>query len=216
MLWLVRHGESLANAGGVPTTDYAAIPLTDRGRAQAEAVAAACREAPAWIGRSPYLRALQTAAPLLARYPESPALDLPIHEFTYLAESRVAMDAVARQPMVDAYWARMDPDHRDGDGAETFADLHGRARAFLREAAGRAGFGVVFTHEQFIRAVLVAAMYPGEAPSVGLMRRFFALRGGMPIPNAAVVRMRWDAGRWWSGGVDVSHLRAAEPGEPAP
>src|SRR5690606_16323945 len=87
MLRLVRHGESVANAGGVPTTDYAAIPLTDRGRAQAEAVAAACREEPGWIGLSPYLRALQTAAPLLARYPESPALDLPIHEFTYLTES---------------------------------------------------------------------------------------------------------------------------------
>jgi len=80
MLWLVRHGESAANAGAV-TSDFASIPLTDRGRQQAEAVAAACPESPAWVGRSAYLRARHTAAPLLARYPASPVADLAVHEF---------------------------------------------------------------------------------------------------------------------------------------
>lgn len=215
MLWLVRHGESVANAGGV-TSDYAAIPLTDRGRAQAEAVAAACPKSPDWVGRSAYLRAQQTAAPLLARYPAVGVADFAVHEFTYLAAGRcVGMDAANRQPLVEAYWSRMDPDYCDGEGAESFAGLCVRSRAFLAHAAGQPGFGMVFTHEQFIRAVLVAVLYPAEEPSVGLMRRFHALRGGLPIPNGAVVRLRWDGGRWWAGGVDTAHLRNALPGDAA-
>jgi len=210
MLWLVRHGESAANAGGV-TSDYAAIPLTDRGRIQAEAVAAACREPPSWIGQSAYLRARQTAAPLRARYPGSPVADLAVQEFTYLAAERcLHMDATARQPFVEAYWSRMAPDYCDGEGAESFSGLCDRARSFLQYAAGQPGLGVVFTHEQFIRAVLVAVMYSGEGLSVSLMRRFFALRAGLPLLNGAVVRLQRENGRWWIGGVDVSHLPGTE------
>lgn len=206
MLWLVRHGESAANAGDV-TSDYAAIPLTDRGRKQAEAIVAVCTQAPVWVGRSTYSRAQQTATPLLACYPSCRVEDMGVQEFTYLAARRcVGTTAAARQPMVEAYWAKMNPDYCDGDGAESFASLCARARAFLGLASQRPGFGVAFTHEQFIRAVLVAALYPREESSVGLMRRFYALRVGLPIPNGAIVRMRWDNDRWWVGGVDVHHL----------
>jgi len=210
MLWLVRHGESAANAGAV-TSDAVTIPLTDRGRRQADAVAAACPAPPAWIGLSAYLRARHTATPLLARFPASPIEELAVHEFTYLAAKRCAnMDAAARQPLVDEYWARLAPDYCDGIGAETFIELCGRARSFLTLASLRPGLGVVFTHGHFIRAVLVAATYPSEGPSVGAMRRFAALRHGLPIPNGAVVRLSWEDGRWWTGGVDVSHLSNAE------
>ena len=98
-----------------------------------------------------------------------------------------------------------DPTYCDGSGAESFASLMDRAEAFLNWANQQAGFGVVFSHEQFIRAVLVAAMYPFEKPTATLMRRFFALRTGMPIPNAAIVRPQHGDGRWWVGGVDVAH-----------
>jgi broad specificity phosphatase PhoE len=205
MLWLVRHGQSVANAGGI-TADYDNIPLTDLGRLQSEAFTAACLEAPNWIGLSPYLRARETAAPLLARFPAVPTFDLDVHEFTYLATGRCdGMDSATRQPLVDAYWSRLDPDYCDGIGAESFASLMDRAEAFLNWASGQVSFGIVFTHEQFIRAVLVAAMHPFEKPTVSLMRRFFALRSGMPIPNAAIVRLQHGDGRWWFGGVDVAY-----------
>ena len=206
MLWLVRHGESVANAGGVVHTDFASIPLTARGRLQADAVAAACGQPPVWVGLSPYLRARQTAGPLLARYPAITPIELPVQEFTYLAAGQgLGMDAVARQLLVDAYWSRLDPSYCDGEGAESFAELCERAESFLRTVTDLPSFGVVFTHEQFIRAVLVAATYPGEGPSIGLMRRFFGLRTGLPIPNAAVVRLRREGERWWVGGIDTSH-----------
>src|SRR4051794_5267106 len=131
MLWLVRHGESEGNAGRV-TSDYAAIPLTALGRAQAEQVARACQEPPARVVLSPYRRARQTAEPLLARFPGVPVVEETVQEFTYLAASRCrGMDATTRWPLVEAYWARLDPGYRDGEGAESFADLYGRAAGFL-------------------------------------------------------------------------------------
>ncbi|OWK38716.1 histidine phosphatase family protein [Fimbriiglobus ruber] len=206
MIWLVRHGESEANAGAV-TFDYAAIALTARGRDQAAAVAEICPEQPTWVGLSSYLRARQTAEPFLSRYPGVTPVDLAVHEFTYLTPDRMAGTSLKeRKPLVDDYWTRLDPTFSDGAGAESFVDAYGRAETFLKWAARQSGFGIVFTHEQFIRAVLLAALYPGESPSVDVMRRFFALRSGMPIPNAAVVRLRRDGGRWWTGGVDVEHL----------
>ena len=209
MLWLVRHGESEANAGSV-TSDFAAIALTPQGQVQSNAVAAVCHEAPTWIGLSSYLRARQTAAPLLARFPQASTIELEVHEFTYLAAERcVGMNSLDRQPLVDEYWSRLDPNYWDGAGAESFAALYERARSFLRWAREQSGHGVVFTHEQFIRAVLLVAVYPYEAASKDMMRRFFAWRAGLPIPNGAIVRLCWDDDRWWNGGVDVSHLQGA-------
>jgi broad specificity phosphatase PhoE len=210
MLWLVRHGESEANAGLV-TADYAATPLTARGRAQAEQVARACPEPPARVVLSSYRRARQTAEPLLRRFPDVPVVEALIQEFTYLAAARCRdTDAAARRPLVEAYWARTDPAYRDGEGTESFSDLWVRAAAFLDQAAQWQGLTVVFTHEQFIRAVLVQVLY-GQGP-VGPadMTRFFALRTGLPVPNGAIVRLDLRGERWWLGGIDRAHLGGAE------
>jgi broad specificity phosphatase PhoE len=211
MLWLVRHAESEGNAGRV-TSDYAAIPLTARGCAQAEQVAQACPEPPARVVLSPYRRAHQTAEPLLARFPGIPVVGASVQEFTYLAASRCRdLDALARSPLVEAYWARMDPDYCDGDGAESFADLWVRAAGFLDQAAQWQGLTVVFTHEQFIRAVVAQVLFgPGLAGPAD-MARFFALRIGLPVPNGGIVRLELRTGRWWLGGIDRAHLGAAEP-----
>ena len=44
-IYFVRHGQSLANAGGV-TMDHHAIPLTDIGHRQAAALAAFLPDSP--------------------------------------------------------------------------------------------------------------------------------------------------------------------------
>jgi broad specificity phosphatase PhoE len=206
MIWLVRHGESTANAGHA-TSDYAAIPLTALGLQQAEAVALACTTTPTWIASSMYLRAKQSAEPLLSRYPECSLTTLPVHEFTFLGAERCSdMDTAARQPMVDEYWSRMDPSYCDGDGAESFTCLWSRVQRFLQFARRRRGLGIVFTHEQFIRAALLATVLRSDESSVMQMQRFFALRSCLPIPNGAVVRLAWVRGRWWVCGVDTTHL----------
>ena len=61
-IWLIRHGESIANAGE-PTQDHAAIPLSEKGLQQAQELALAIPSAPDLIVTSPFLRAQQTAGP---------------------------------------------------------------------------------------------------------------------------------------------------------
>ncbi len=206
MLLLVRHGESMANSGRI-TTDFATIELTSKGRAQAAAVATACPGRPDQVVLSSYLRARQTSEPLLEKYPGVKVFESQVHEFTYLSRDRCNdTDIVRRQPMVDAYWNRMDPNYRDGIGAESFVDLLQRTKLFLAEVQGWTGLSVVFTHEQFIRSMVLASFYNGGSDSAQ-MRRFFAMRTGLPIPNGGIVHLDYRVGRWWIGGIDDSHVR---------
>lgn len=205
MVWLVRHGESEANAGLV-TADFRTIALTDLGKRQAAALALMIDLVPAQIGTSPYLRARQTAAPLLSKYPHLRVLELPVQEFTYLASERCdGLDTASRLPLVEEYWLRMDHNHKDSADAESFAELCDRAAQFLEVAREWSGPGLVFTHEQFIRAVLIEVFY-GSIPSATAMRRFYSLRDGLPIPNASICRLEYRDGRWWFGGIDNSYL----------
>jgi 2,3-bisphosphoglycerate-dependent phosphoglycerate mutase len=87
MLWLVRHGESEANAGDV-TGDRDSPPLTAVGRDQATRVASAFPAAPDRVVLSPYVRAIQTAGPLLARFPAVLVESAAVQEFAYLAAHR--------------------------------------------------------------------------------------------------------------------------------
>src|SRR5688500_8644547 len=115
-VWLIRHGESEANAG-LATHDSSSIPLTARGRAQAELAARALPGAPDLLVSSAYARAIDTAAPARARFPGAASAEWPVHEFTYLARPAGGPSTVAeRRPRVDAFWARADPHHVDGEG----------------------------------------------------------------------------------------------------
>lgn len=67
-IWLIRHGESIANAGQ-PTQDHSMIPLSPLGIKQAQDLALTITEKPDLIVTSPYLRAQQTACRLLGGFP---------------------------------------------------------------------------------------------------------------------------------------------------
>lgn len=181
-VWLVRHGESESNAGA-SSADPAAIPLTPCGHAQAARLAQALPRTPALIAVSPYLRAIQTAAPTRARFPTVPLVRWPVQEFTFLGDlhGRVTTPA-ERRPHVDAYWRRADP-HESVGGAESFSALVVRARECLaRVAAEPAGPVVVFTHETFIRAVVWSLDRPSATPDHRDMRAFRGSASRCPIP----------------------------------
>lgn len=80
----IRHGESAANAGGA-SSDPALIALTERGKAQAQAIAQSFEAAPELIVMSPFIRAQDTAAPTLRKFPGVPVEVWPVEEFTYLS-----------------------------------------------------------------------------------------------------------------------------------
>lgn len=196
MLKLVRHAESCANIGAI-SADYAAIPLTERGHKQATELARSFPYTPDWIGVSPYLRARQTAEPLQARFPHVPVYEMPVHEFTYISPSRCTDRSLADlKPHVDAYWDKLDPDHNDGEGAESFVDLLSRAKAFLADAATRPGVGIVFTHAQFIRAIQVLLSAPPVCTKGSLMQVFFQMRKTTPVPNASVTQLQFTNAGW--------------------
>src|SRR5580704_19507902 len=84
---LVRHGESVANAGG-KTADQITNPLTPLGRAQSRDFAQRLDCEPTLFITSSFVRAQQTAEPLRQRFPSVPVEEWPIHEFTFLNPSR--------------------------------------------------------------------------------------------------------------------------------
>lgn len=191
--WLIRHGESESNAG-TPSAEPGASPLTERGREQADRLAAALPEAPALIVTSPYRRAAQTAEPAIARFPAAHHEEWPVQEFSYLGDFHARLSTSAEhQPFVAEYWNRADPQASLG-GAETFAGLITRARACLdRLATQRTGPVAVFTHGLFIHAAAWLLLTDGVADRDG-MRSFHRFSAGIIVPNCGVLGLRFPAG----------------------
>ncbi|MDP9039923.1 MAG: histidine phosphatase family protein [Acidobacteriota bacterium] len=136
--WLIRHGESVANAGG-PVTSFSEIALTPRGHQQAEIFARRfdriSPHPPTRIVQSPYLRARQTAHPLICRFPDAPVETWPIHEFTYLdPDATQGLNETQRAPFYARYWDRDDPQFAN-PGAESFTHFLDRVREMLARLA---------------------------------------------------------------------------------
>lgn len=197
----IRHGESAANAGG-SSSDPALIPLTARGRAQAQAIAETLPAAPDLILMSPFTRAQDTAAPTLRKFPEAQVEVWPVEEFTYLSpESCRNTTAAQRRPWVQAYWRAGDPDHSNGPGTESFRGLVLRAQAALRQLQGNTGSVLVFGHGQFMQVVrwlIVLAPQQIDGAAMGSFRGFDEVN---PIVNGESVCFNFDGQRWSSAGV---------------
>jgi broad specificity phosphatase PhoE len=158
----VRHGQSTANIG-LPTENFALVPLTELGHEQARAVAELWDFTPSRIFVSPFLRAQQTAVPTIARFPNVSTEDWDIYEFTLWdpahwtsGEPRDQMEKVA------LYWSGADPELRYGSGAESFSMLLQRARSTLRqlESLHVDAPVLLFTHGHFIQAVRQVVLHP--------------------------------------------------------
>jgi broad specificity phosphatase PhoE len=80
---LVRHGQSVTNAGG-RAADQVSNPLTELGRAQSREFADRFDCTPTLFVLSPFLRAQQTSEPLRQRFPDVPVEEWPIQEFSFL------------------------------------------------------------------------------------------------------------------------------------
>lgn len=134
-IFLIRHGESAANAGQA-TGDPAAISLTAAGEEQAR-LAAGKIDSPTLIVSSPFERARATAQLLRDRYPNTPFGEWAIQEFTYLDPARCVGTTVSdRREWVREYWSRAAPHYLDGPGAETFAQFLLRVVKFLHRLKG--------------------------------------------------------------------------------
>ena len=156
MIYLIRHAESVSNAG-LATDKVHEIPLTEKGIQQSIDLLERIPEKPDLIVVSPYLRAQQTAMPLIEKYPDVPVEIWDVQEFTYLDEHRCAGTTPdERLEIRKEYFAHNDPDFIHGKGAESFNQMLKRVDEMfvkLRKIEPHK-FVVIFTHGQFIRTVL--------------------------------------------------------------
>lgn len=206
-VWLVRHAESEANAG-LATFDVASIKLTTRGQEQAALLCDALPASPNLLVASPYARTVETARPMLRRCPMG--LDIwPIQEFTYLSRDRCEHTTPEqRRPWVQAYWERSDPEHLDGEGAESFAGFLNRVRAALTRLEDLdAPLVVLFGHGLFMRAALWQLLTGVTRIDAAAMRAFRSFQLGVAVPNTAIIRLWLEAGRAPRiGPLSVAHL----------
>lgn len=198
--WLIRHGESAANAG-LPVADFAGIPLTRLGRQQAEIFAARFHELsaepPTRIVRSPYLRARETAEPMVRRYPGVPVETWPVYEFTYLDPiATVGLNDLQRSPFYARYWQRDDPGFRERNGAESFTDFMGRVRDMFRRLANLPpGERVpIFCHGYFMQGVRLLLLFP-ERSDQAMMSQSRILNDNEPIANTEFLELRIEDGK---------------------
>jgi broad specificity phosphatase PhoE len=192
-VWLIRHGESEANAGG-RTSKPADIELTDKGREQAELMAEQFDKPPELVVTSSFARALRTAEPLIRKYPAARVEQWPVHEFTYLSPGRCLKTTIdERMPMVKEYWKKCDPFYLDGAGAETFEGFMGRARqAIERLKNTRARFAALISHQQFLTAVLWLLRNQEAKITPGTMRQYYDYLIERKIRNAEIIRTVWE------------------------
>lgn len=162
---LVRHGQSMTNAGG-RATDQVSNPLTELGRTQAREFAEGIDYKPTLIVTSPFLRAQQTSEPLRQRFPDVPVEQWPIQEFSFLNPTlHKGSSEVDREPYVLDYWQREDPAYTTGPEAESFTLFLDRARETIRRLARRDSGGcmVIFTHGFFMQAIRLVMLFPNAA-----------------------------------------------------
>jgi alpha-ribazole phosphatase len=188
-VFLVRHGESASNAGGV-TMPHALIPLTALGHQQARDLAQLLPPAPTRVLASPFVRATDTARPYADRNSLTIEPEPLLQEFDMIDPALIAgMDQAQRRPVADAFWQEADPDKRMGDQAETFRAFAGRVSSFLADhLPDLPDQTVCFGHGIWIGMVawqlLGFTAVDGQA-----MRGFRRFQTGLPLPNGVVYRL---------------------------
>lgn len=194
-IWFIRHAESLSNAG-FPTDTPHAIGLSEKGLAQAAALALQWPTEPDLIVVSRYSRTAYTAAPLCRRYPQVPVIELPLHELTFLAPGRyVGTTEDLRREPARQYWERCETDFCDGDGAETFRNFCERIDATLQALRERAEQRIaVVCHAYVIKAILWRQMHPEAEFTAEYMRDFFAFHLNCVVPNVRVYPFEFGEG----------------------
>lgn len=208
IIWLIRHGESTANAGQ-PTENPDDIPLTDLGHEQARLTSLAFERAPGLIITSKYRRAVQTGEYTQRRFPDVPVETWDIHEFTYLSPRElVGTNVEERRPLSLAYWQKCDPHFVHGPGAESFASFIARAAALQNGLCEQKhDFVAVFGHGFVMKALYWGNLTGAFDPTPDFMRGFHLFHRAFDLFNCAIIKMKIENGNVLTSGLLGDHLR---------
>lgn len=129
----IRHAESLSNTGGI-TMPHEAMPLSERGRQQAETLADLLPPAPAAVLVSDMVRTHEPAAPYCQRNGLAPWPHAGLNEFSVIDADLIAgIEGPQRRLFVHDYWDNPDPHRRWGAKADTVVEFEARVRGFVGE-----------------------------------------------------------------------------------
>jgi len=190
---LVRHGETELNTAGV-FRGRADVALNERGRTQAEAVAAALSGTPAAaVFASPMVRALDTARAVASPHGLSPIVDpafnnIDLGEWQGLEKERVRRE----QPELWRLWMD-DPDALQIPGGERLADVRERAYARTLELVNEhTDSRVVIVSHRSVAKLLAGALMGMES---GYFWRFYLDNAGYSVfgfDEGAFVMLKWN------------------------
>ncbi|EHL31990.1 histidine phosphatase family protein [Legionella drancourtii] len=187
-LWLIRHGESSANAG-VWNPNPASAKLTPLGREQAQKVAAKIIEQPTLIISSPLSRAHESAQYIMQDWPATATCTWPIQELIYLAPTKLQhLSLIEKKERINTYWEKSDPFYCDGEGAESFATFLQRLQQFHEQLCQQQGFVVVVGHGLFFKAYQLGLTYGFQATSEW-MHLFRQQETMHPIKNSELLKL---------------------------
>lgn len=193
-LYLIRHAQSQANAGGAPLPDHL-LPLTAQGEQQAQRLAHAWPHPPAALYCSQLLRTQQTAQPLCARH-RMTALPLPeLNELSYLSFQRIqSLDTDTRRTLAQQYWQTATPDYRDAPECDSFTEFSQRVERFCQRLTAFPANSLFFTHGIWI-ARLIWKTQGLHVTCNADMQRFRQFTTALAIPNTAVFTLTVHDGR---------------------
>lgn len=192
LVLLVRHGESVANVG-LPTSIHSDIELTEKGKEQAKQIATQIDFVPDCILISNYKRAIDSSLPTKQQFPNAVyKIDSRVAEFHYLDFDNKPTTPDDRKPRRDRYWSELNPDYNDGPDCESFRQFIERVSNFIQWARFTDYQNiVVFTHGQFMKAVLyiIINCRPNYSPIVDnkFMERMHYQFDHVDIPNGTMI-----------------------------
>lgn len=192
LLLLIRHGQTEWNREG-RVQGHTDSPLTDLGRAQADALARALEdgwlpgERPAALVSSDLGRARATAAPMAAALGLEPELIPDLREMNFGALEGATRPEIPPEVADRLFGAKADPDF-PAPGGESRRQMLERARRALTDVAGRYGGRTVVAVSHggvigfYLRAVLGLSM--SERP------RFQTANGSVAAFRLGAARVR--------------------------
>ncbi|HET7530358.1 MAG TPA: histidine phosphatase family protein [Mycobacteriales bacterium] len=191
-VWLVRHGETEWSAAGKHTgsTD---LPLTERGREAARAVAPALHgHTFAAVLTSPLQRARETCD--LAGLGESATVVDDLHEWRYGDYEGLTTAEIRASEPGWTVW------HDGCPGGESAADVGARADRVVGRLRAIDGDVAVFAHGHFLR--VLGARWCGLAPAAGAV---------LALDTATLCRLGWEREqpvlRLWNAPTPMSVVR---------
>lgn len=190
-IYLVRHGQSDANAGGAAVTDFSEIPLTEKGKEQARNFAETFDMKPELILCSPFLRTKQTSQPFRDKYADVPfEIEPNVREFAYICpEYALGKTIQQRRQRVVEYWNRLDPSFHDSESVECFSQFVARGKAFIQSVhQKKENCIVVFTHSLYMVLIEIILQFPNNS-DLELMKKFVEAKDKRFIENCSFIQI---------------------------